>query len=378
MKICIVALNIVPYFQGHRDGVVGGAEVQAAFLASALELCGHDVRLVVKDLPGPTALPYRAENAFASADGLRGLRFFHPRWTGITGALERADAEVYYQRNCGMITGLTALFCRRHGRVFVYGAGSDADFSPHDFAVPGVRDRLLFTYGLKMSQGFVVQNRSQEAAAKRRFEQPVRVIANGVWPKDDVPAGPRDAVVWIGGLWSLKRPELLLEIARRLPAQRFLLVGGEIGSQPEVGARVRREAAALANVEMRGRVPHHEIDDVLRRAALLVNTSSVEGFPNAYLEAWNLGVPVVTFNDVDGIIRETGAGVVCATLEEMVDTIRSLTADPARARRMGDSGRALVRERFAPAVLGRQYTDFFSELLARRASKAAEGRVARA
>jgi glycosyltransferase involved in cell wall biosynthesis len=112
---------------------------------------------------------------------------------------------------------------------------------------------------------------------------------------------------------------------------------------------------------MMGRRPHDEVSSVLSRAALLVNTSEVEGFPNAYLEAWNHGVPVVTFNDVDGIIAANRIGVVVASLEQMVNTVRTL--EPAAARSaMGDAGRRYVAERFSPERLGAQYVDFFTLL----------------
>jgi len=281
------------------------------------------------------------------------------------GALERADADVYYQHCAGMITGLTAMFCRQKGKVFVYGAGSDVDFSPRRVAIQSARDKMLFGYGLKMSHGFVIQNVRQRAAAERRFAKPMRVIPTGVWPIESVGDPHDDTIVWIGAMWRVKRPELFLEIARRMPDQKFVMVGegGELASD------IRAEAQRLPNVSMLGRVPHSEIGEVLRRASLLVNTSSVEGFPNAFLEAWSNGVPVVTFNDVDGIIRKEGVGAVCATIDDMIVAIRNLVVDSGAMR---DNARRLVKERFSPAVLGPQYVEFFEELLQSKRTSAAK------
>ncbi|HXV13009.1 MAG TPA: glycosyltransferase, partial [Candidatus Krumholzibacteria bacterium] len=111
---------------------------------------------------------------------------------------------------------------------------------------------------------------------------------------------------------------------------------------------------------------HDEVGHVLRRSALLINTSSVEGFPNAYLEAWNHGVPVVAFNDVDGIIREAGVGTVCSSIDDMADAVRKLTADPAAMDAMRNRARRLVRDRFSSQSLGPQYAEFFEELLTAR------------
>jgi len=208
-------LNIVPFFRGGASDRYGGAEAQAAFIAGALRDAGHDVHLVVSDLHEGDQVPFPVENAFDPRAGIPGLRFLHPRWTGIARALERADADVYLQRNAGMITGLTAMFCRKNDKVFVYAGGSDVDFSPRRVSINNVRDRMLHSYGLKLCDGFVVQNESQKQAALSRFDKPVRVIPNGVHPLVAAEKNSREYVLWIGGWRSIKRPDIILDIAER-------------------------------------------------------------------------------------------------------------------------------------------------------------------
>jgi glycosyltransferase involved in cell wall biosynthesis len=263
-----------------------------------------------------------------------------------------------------MITGLVALFCRRQGRAFFYGAGSDVDLDARRVAIAGVRDRLLFRYGISRCSGLVVQNTRQLAAA-RPLGKPVQLIPNGIRPAASCDAESRRAIVWMGSLWTVKRPDRLLELARLLPDREFVVLGGDFASEPEYSARIRADAARLANVTMLGRRPHDEVNAVLSRAALLVNTSEVEGFPNAYLEAWNHGVPVVTFNDVDDLIRTAGLGRVVDTVEEMADAIRSV-GDGERRRAMGDAGRRHIREHYSPERLGPRYVEFFASVARQR------------
>ncbi|UCH84861.1 MAG: glycosyltransferase family 4 protein, partial [Candidatus Latescibacterota bacterium] len=107
----------------------------------------------------------------------------------------------------------------------------------------------------------------------------------------------------------------------------------------------------------------------LQRALVLVNTSRVEGFPNAYLEAWSHRVPVVTFNDVDGMIEDHQLGVVCDGMDGMEEALRSVLADTDARQRAGDRARQYVADRFSKSALGRQYSDFFEELAAKRRSR---------
>jgi len=366
LKVCVVSLRLPDFYGVTETANFGGAEVQAAFVADALRAAGQDVVLVVADLPTGATLPHPAENAFFTGDGLPGLRFFHPRWNGIMAALKRADADVYHQHCAGLITGLVSRFCRLHRRVFVYGAGSDGDFHPRDVAIDGMRDRLFYRYGLHHVSGIVVQNQKQLAAAGP-LGKPLRLIPTGVRPTDPGEDDVRDTVVWIGSLWTLKRPDLLLELARRLPDRKFVMMGGDFPSEADYSARIRADAEKLPNVTITGRIPNHDVQAMLRRAAVLINTSDVEGFPNAYREAWSLRVPVVARHDIDDIIASSGVGMIAESVDEMENALRALDDQSVR-RRMGDTARRYVLDHYSPQRLGPEYMEFFSSLLAKNGS----------
>jgi glycosyltransferase involved in cell wall biosynthesis len=365
MKIAIVSLNLAPYFDPSPRARYGGAEVQAAFVARALREAGQDVRLVVADLPADIDIPYPTVNAFHARDGLPVLRFFHPRLSGVNDALEAVDADVYYQRNAGMVTGLAAHFCRRRGRVFVYGAGSDTDFSFRRVLIHGLRDRVMYHYGLRRVHGVVVQNNAQLRLAQGRVRAPARVIPNGVLPPARSSVSRNGTVMWAGGLRAVKRPDIFIELARRIPQRRFVIVGGGIGTEPDYAATIAKKAARVPNLTLTGWMPHAEVIREIERSVLVVNTSAVEGFPNVYLEAWNHGVPVVSFNDVDGLIAREGLGVLCTDIDDLERKTRALIEDHDRLNEMGERARRVVARRFSPAALGPSYVEFFETLRAR-------------
>lgn len=372
MKVCIVSLNIVPFFVRTPESKFGGAETQAGFLARAFEAAGADVVLVVANKKDGDRLPYPAENAFASHAGIPGLRFLHPRMSGLNDAMERANADVYYQRNAGMVTGIASSYCKRRGRVFVYGAGSDTDFSLRDVIMSGGsawRDRLFYMYGLRRASGIVVQNEQQAAACRSALGREPRVIPNGIMTANgDATRGAerQPVVAWVGALRDVKQPAMFLALARTLPKVRFVMVGGEVPSDPAHAERIREEARSISNLTLTGRVSQEEVTRILGESSLLVNTSRFEGFPNAFLEAWAAGVPIVSLVDVDHVLEREQVGVVCGDVEALARAVDGLMSDPARRGAMGERARRLVESRYGADVLGPQYLRYFDELLKAR------------
>jgi glycosyltransferase involved in cell wall biosynthesis len=363
MKVCIVSLNIVPYFRKIDGGPFGGAEVQTAILAEAFEAAGADVELVVSDLADDEELPFSAQNAYDSRMGIWGVRFFHPRLTGILDALARSDADVYFQHCAGMVTGLTAWFCKKHGKPFVFFAGSDSDFSFREVVISNPRDKLLYFWGLKNSSAIVAQNDHQAELCRTKFHKNPTVIPSAVALSSSDVENKDGSVVWVGSLRVIKRPALFLELARLLPDKQFVLIGGGIPSSPSHGREITDAATRIPNLTVTGHIDRNELEMYLAKASLLVNTSSFEGFPNAFLEAWTRHTPILSFVDVDGLIENERVGVVCRGLDDMVAQVVRLLDDDAARREMGARARRLIETRFAAPVLARRYLGLFDTLL---------------
>ncbi len=90
---------------------------------------------------------------------------------------------------------------------------------------------------------------------------------------------------------------------------------------------VAAAAARLPNVTMLGPVRYADTGALFDRAKVFLNTSSIEGFPNTFLQAWIRGVPVVSFFDPDGLVKRLQLGRIAASLDDMRE------AHPRLARR---------------------------------------------
>lgn len=347
--VCFVGLQNLPLLAPEFGApVVGGAELQQTMLAKALARRGFPISMVVADLgqrDGARWDGVTTYRAYQPNEGIRFLRFLHPRWTRLWAALRRANADVYYTSCGGHLVGQVAMFTRGYGRKLVFRVAADTDCDPRKLMVGSRLERWFYGYGLKRADVVLAQTETQERALLRNFARASRVTPQFV----DLGAprrgyGKRDIdVLWVSNLHRRKRAELLLETARSLPELHFHMIGGPVRHGAQYFESIRQSASALPNVTFHGFVPYHEVRKFYERAKLFAGTSAIEGFPNAYLQAWAHGVPVVAFLDPDGLIAQHGLGravdsseVLRRALVELARNAESWAAASARCARYID------------------------------------------
>lgn len=134
-------------------------------------------------------------------------------------------------------------------------------------------------------------------------------------------------VLWVNNLRQFKRPDLAVELARRLPELNFHMIGGPQPGEDALYEGIRSQAGSIGNLTFHGRVPYHDVNDFYERARVFVNTSDSEGFPNSYLQAWRRGTPSVAFFDPDSVIARHGLGHAAVGMDAMVEQVRRLASD---------------------------------------------------
>ena len=168
----------------------------------------------------------------------------------------------------------------------------------------------------------------------------------------------------VARLEAPKNHPLLLRAFRRVmgqfPEARLLLVGD--------GSR-REELEGLAmSLGIRDRTlfvgARRDIPELLASMDVVALISDREGLPMAILEAMAAGHPVVA-TDVGGIgtvVRQHETGLLVPAGDEagLTASLAGLIGDRDLARRMGENGRALIKERHAFNRVIAQYLSLYS------------------
>jgi len=332
--ICFVAPEVWPVLSRNTDiEVVGGAEVQQSILARLLARAGYRVSMICFDYGQPKRVSIDGISVLrchARDAGLPVWRFIHPRLTGIWHAMCEINADIYYQRSAGMLTAVVAAFCHRHGKHSIYASASDSEFVPGRQLIRYRRDRWLFERGLAGVDTIVVQNKTQQRDCLAHYRRAATLIPSCYELPANSHPGAGEYVLWVATLRRGKRPELFLELARRLPHRRFVLAGGAAGNDPGGQAyfdTIRDAASQLPNIEFTGFIPLAQIEHRFDRARVVVNTSTFEGMPNVFLQAWARGIPTVALIDVGARWQGKPLYCVAADLEMAAAEIDRLFDD---------------------------------------------------
>lgn len=321
----------------------GGAELQVALLARELTKAGHRVVLLGADTGQPDGVEWEGVavrnggrfDTGALLDTLRAL----PRVRSILRE-EKPDVVAVY----GWTTWLY-LLChlrRSAGYRLVFVCALDAEIDG-DFRRENPVRGFLFDRGMRLADARLAITEHQ--AALFREQGMACSVTRLLLQQREFFSGPKSLdLLWVARCHPVKRPQLFLDLAERLPRARCRMI---CSVQDEVLWRqVKERAAGLANVEFLESVPYREIQGHFNAARIFVNTSSHEGVPNTFIHSGLGGTAIASLViDPDGMFRRFSAGV-CAEgdFDRLVSETGSLLDNPVRLGMAGGESARLVRE----------------------------------
>lgn len=353
-RICFVLPYTYSLFNPATSYIFGGSEVRAWLLGKALARIGDlEVFFAVND-HGQAPLErrdnvslYRATSLLSKVQPPPG--HIWPEGHPIESL--QIDDDLICEENLSYITNVDAdlyivfgvhnqaaeiaTICRRDQKRMVIFAGSDDNFSsrllPGSTSTDNYGNNAGYAYqALMLADWIITQTERQAVLLKERFDRTAQVLRNPIDLNDSRLAGPRTspptpACLWIGKSDRVKRPDLLIELARQLPEFQFTMVMNR--SNEEIHATIVNEAPP--NVQIIEKVPISQIEGLFQQASFLINTSIFEGFPNTFLQAGKYGVPVVSLNvDPDDFIQRHNCGLVAqGEVKKVTDGLRTILSD---------------------------------------------------
>jgi glycosyltransferase involved in cell wall biosynthesis len=132
--------------------------------------------------------------------------------------------------------------------------------------------------------------------------------------------------------------------------------------------------ARTPNLEYLGELPIEAVNQRMAQAAIHVNTSSLEGFPNTFIQAWAQGAVVATISvdPAEEGMEKLGIGICAGSFERLRTVIDELARSPQRRLAIAERAFAFAHENHSLAR-GAQLADL---MLSAAAEAARSHRIA--
>ncbi len=282
---------------------------------------------------------------------------------------ERPDIVHANSSKAGLLGRLAAAPARVPVRVFTVHGWAFKAYSGVASALYRWADRLtapLTTVTICVSE----RERSAGVAARTCRAARTVVIPTAVDADTTVPSrrdGRPPRIVTVGRLAAPKDPVTLVRALAALHDVPFSAqIVGDGPERPVVESEIRAAGLEPA-VELTGE--RHDVPQLLAQADVFVLSSRSEGAPISVLEAMAAGLPVVAsaVGGVPEIVDDGTTGVLVPPGDPaaLAAAIEPLLADATLRDRLGDAGRARVRERFDLAQLRRAHVELYTRELVR-------------
>lgn len=150
-------------------------------------------------------------------------------------------------------------------------------------------------------------------------------------------------IIWAGSLIQRKRPQYLIEIAKKFPNLHFTMVG-----DGDMDGQIRNMIAefGLKNVTLTGRIPNEQVYEKMQESDLLLMTSEFEGLPKVIQEAAQCGLPSIYMAEnykVD-FLEDGVNGFEAYGLDQMMEKLTYLLENPAVYREMSQKAAQIIQE----------------------------------
>ncbi len=367
--------------------VIGGSEVEAQRVASALIRRGYEVQVVcagghpmppLKDWVDPAGVPVRMYGARYAPGPHRDRAYA----LGVAGLLLRGGYDLVYFLMQGLHLAVGLPIVRMLRKPIVMKISGSKVIPMMSQSRMG---RCELTLLQKWAYRVMILNdemREEGMAEGFRSEQ-LHWMPNPVDTDQFAPCPPEErgrlrarlglppdvpVVLYLGRLAPEKSLEYLVEafakVLTRVPRSVLAFVG-DGASRSDLEAQVGRLGLPAANFRFAGMVTPVEVPFWLQASDIYTLVSFHEGFPCALLEAMSAGLAsVVTDIPANRQLVDHGTHGLLAPAgdaEAIGDAILALIEDPASRQHMGSAARQRVLDNYSLDKIADRYEDLFHE-----------------
>ncbi len=362
MKICLISVEIFAW------GKYGGFGRATRTIGRELVKRGIDVCAVVPRR--------RGQNAIENLDGITVYGFSPARpWQAID-FLKGCRADIYHSCEASLISYMALKGMPRKKHMVTFRDPRDLKDWAMEFKLPSLNrlqvslnyffeNNCLVRKSIKQMDGVYTIAKYLVPKVKRmyRLSNAPFFLPTPVSIPDDEKKAPVPTVCYLARLDRRKRPELFLDLAKKFPEVKFIVMGKSRDKKWETF--LYKQTEKTQNIKFMGFIDQFSSNEharLLEQSWIMVNTATREALPNSFLESAASKCAILSHVDPDGFASQFGYH---AKTNDFEDGLRFLLGND-QWRKRGEAGYQYVKETFEMEKAMQKHIDIYKQLLARK------------
>jgi len=259
--------------------------------------------------------------------------------------LNQIKPDIIYQRVGLAFTGIIAHYARQNHCKTIWHIASEKTIEQRDYSFDAhllnTIDKKILDWGIRRVDYVLGQAYYQNDMLKQNYNRECDMIIPNFHPvpKNTIQKQKFPKIVlWIGNFKYIKRPECFIDLAKKFSQNesvQFIMIGRP-SSHHDWQSNLERKIDATPNLKYVGEQPISEVNKLLSKSWVLVNTSLTEGFSNTFIQSWMREVPVLSLNvDPDSVIQSEEIGLYSGTKRQLEIDLSLLLNDENSCLAMG-------------------------------------------
>ena len=311
-KIAIIfPKDSIGFFLKKSTDSFGGATVQLHQIASEMHSLKCNLLCLI---PNSSEFSDKLEIPYSFVEPYKKQSSFITKISGVLSVLKQNSPDFVLQRGLTFSSILFSVFSKMFGIKFVF-------MFAHDIETKGYyqnsRKKAWF-YGilLKCSYRLICQSEIQRTNIPNKHLGKVFIVKKGIKSIKSLRSEKNKIydASWIGRCERWKNPNDFIWIAKKNPKKKFLMVCSKVKSGIMFFEDIKKQAAAVSNIDFHETAPNSQIKKFLSLSKVLCITSDMEGdWPMTVLEASSLGLPILSlYFDNDDFLGKHKGGYFCS------------------------------------------------------------------
>lgn len=220
--------------------------------------------------------------------------------------LKQISPEVIYQNIGTSYAGIASYYARKTGCKMVLHIASDNNITPYEAKISVTSlirfiEKKLFDYAIFNTSKLIAQTNNQMQTIKKYYNRSVDKVIYNFQPLPEETEDKQSPikVVWVANFKHLKQPEIFIRLAKDISEELNdieFVMAGRPSDDKKWQISLEKEISQIPKLRYLGEKTNGEINQLLSKSHIFVNTSQYEGFSNTFIQAWMRRVPVVSLN----------------------------------------------------------------------------------